>query len=444
MIHARSRLPLEAYSRPDRATKTLFYVTATVILMKDALNVADHYVRSPIPPSAIALGLSTLCILVFFVKSASSRPNPWVVTSLALVAFFYISFLLYTNGSSGSVSMREMAGVYLVNGAVPLFAISSAAYTDTNRLIFSAKFIGTITVFTLAVCFAELSLIWIDRNLVVGELYKLYVDGVIAYPLQTASGEALVRLSGPFYSAFGLCLFLSASSSYYMFRKSISANSAVMISLCFVVVLFTYNRNGLFVFCAVAASSFLVRVFGIGNRRVMALAFSLVVAAVLVAPALIGILWQDTADSSAWLKSSTLFSRLSTWRDIVRFESDAFLYGTGFIQGLGRAGNNQQLFIDNFYLYIAYQVGLIGLCAYVYTTVLVPMRMLYAKVIDIDEARAYYLLCCGMLAFILNIVFFEPVFQMLFFCPALGIISRSRLNKSTPRHEWNLSWRVRQ
>ncbi|HBO1179047.1 TPA: polymerase, partial [Enterobacter kobei] len=132
-------------------------------------------------------------------------------------------------------------------------------------------------------------------------------------------------------------------------------------------------------------------------------------------------------DETALTKVSTLLSRIEAWVIILKIDNiKDLLLGTGLVQGLGE--NNDNFYVDNGYLYLLNQGGLILLIFYLLCWMLMfssLMSGLKRFSNDIYLRNEIYL-CLSLIAVsmtiaLLNNFFFEPLFLILVLMKCLTV-----------------------
>ncbi|MED9552939.1 polymerase, partial [Escherichia marmotae] len=140
----------------------------------------------------------------------------------------------------------------------------------------------------------------------------------------------------------------------------------------------------------------------------------------------------SSIDYSALTKLSTLFSRIDAWLQVLNINDVArLLFGSGLVQGLGE--DNMNFYVDNGYLYLMHQSGLIVLGLYIATWSYMFISL--SKNIknrrnhnfdSVDEINMCLLLILVSFTLaLLNNLFFEPVFLILVLMKCITVSNKS-------------------
>lgn len=319
------------------------------------------------------------------------------------------------------IAPRDFFGIALVQMMIPLAAITSAIAYDLTSYFARSIHISLIILFVLSVSLAEIAFIAVDKTAAANILVGLWKAGLIAYPIQTGGGAFSVRAPGLFYSAFTLALFCTWVVTLGIFRPQRSLWWTVLAMLAAVVLAFTINRNGIIMCGAVVG---LRLIFG-GNNRIsewkIGLAGLLAAAFIVLVPAVSLMSDISTADDSVYGKTSTMATRANTWNDLLSNQWVDLGIGTGSVQGVVIEGRDPVL-VDNFFLYVAYQDGIV-LTVLAAVLLFLTFWQLLQNRRQSDWIRTYVaMFVAGAIGFALNIVFFEPIYPFLYLAPILSLI----------------------
>jgi hypothetical protein len=255
-----------------------------------------------------------------------------------LVSFFYFTLLPFT--------------IYFSARIFP------NAYIESLKKLFLYLLPLVVTVSLAQIYFS-----YTNKEMTSAFFLNLYNEGVISYPLQTHEGGYEIRLQGIFYSALGLAVFLIFSSSVVL-GLNISKKTKIFILVIFGVMLWlSYNRNGLLAFI-LFLSLYQLNRFKLGQSNLADRIYpflAIILLSISIALPFLNSIFDNLYDSSSAItKLSTLSSRAYTWSYLISQKSSELLFGAGYVQGLGTAGDDT-LMIDNLFLSKSLQSGV--LCA---------------------------------------------------------------------------------
>lgn len=403
----------------------LFTVALYLSVFKDALRIVEYEISSPIPFSAITAVVLALLIAINFSRIFSQKINhDLAIGWLCIIAFIFISAAIHLI-PGGLINVRDFFGIVLVQFMMPFAAITSAMLYDFNKYFSRNKNVLVIVVVVLGVAFLQIAYIAVDKAGAARVFMVMFKEGLIAYPLQTAAGEYTVRAFGVFYSAFALALFCTWVVALGIFRPRMSVIWMSLAVLSLGVLAFTFNRNGI-VMCVIVIG---LRLLFSGKEPVnywkFAVPFFAAAAFIVAVPIISLTLNVSTVDTSLYSKTSTLASRADTWRNLFANRWEELVLGTGQVQGVDIKGVVPVL-VDNFFLQVAFQGGLIALCS-----VILLMGQCFRQLMWSRRYSQWFGLCAALFVsslfgFALNIVFFEPVYQFLFITSILSVIGTAR------------------
>jgi len=181
----------------------------------------------------------------------------------------------------------------------------------------------------------------------------------------------------------------------------------------------TINRNGMLVLAFDLFALLAINLW----PKVKTPSYSVMVCAIfgsLAIPFFGSFIGSAAYDNSALFKLSTLSSRVETWRQILHGSWTDLMLGTGFVQGLGEQGVNTFM-VDNFLLYTAYQAGILIAITMMSLIIYILYKAAGASLGGNSASGSFVILAGGVVAFGLNIAYFEPIFQLLYLGPALSV-----------------------
>ncbi|EGO6620638.1 TPA: O53 family O-antigen polymerase [Escherichia coli] len=274
----------------------------------------------------------------------------------------------------------------------------------------------------------------------VEEFYsQLYNHGLIINPFQTSEEGITLRFSGIFSSGFILASYCCFAIIYYYFNKSVNRIKFAFLFVGFVImVVLTYNRNGMLAF---AVTSLFIMIHTYLRRYYLTLAnlyYVFLIGILFIAPSFIlyfggGIQNSySSIDYSAFTKLSTLFSRIDAWLQVLNINDvSRLLFGSGLVQGLGE--DDMNFYVDNGYLYLLHQSGLIALVLYIATWsyMFISLSKNLKKrrnhnFVSVDEINMCLLLILVSFTLaLLNNLFFEPVFLILVLMKCVTVNNKS-------------------
>ncbi|EFA2315468.1 O53 family O-antigen polymerase, partial [Escherichia coli] len=205
-----------------------------------------------------------------------------------------------------------------------------------------------------------------------------------------------------------------------------------------IMVVLTYNRNGMLAF---AVTSLFIMIHTYLRRYYLTLAnlyYVFLIGILFIAPSFIlyfggGIQnLYSSIDYSAFTKLSTLFSRIDAWLQVLNINDvSRLLFGSGLVQGLGE--DDMNFYVDNGYLYLLHQSGLIALVLYIATWsyMFISLSKNLKKrrnynFVSVDEINMCLLLILVSFTLaLLNNLFFEPVFLILVLMKCVTVNNKS-------------------
>ena len=274
------------------------------------------------------------------------------------------------------------------------------------------------------------------------DFYSLLIlQGVIVNPFQTSEAGISIRFNGVFNSAFVLASFCCIAISYYYFRFSLSKfKFLILFCILSAMVILSYNRNGII---AYAVCSSFVLIYAYARNLYFKLTevyFYTLLVMLIVFPCVI-LIYGDAlfesigaaSDHSALTKVSTLFSRIDSWITVLDIDSlKELLIGTGLVQGLG--DNNDNFYVDNGYLYLLNQGGVLLLVFYIVSWVMMFTSLLKGlkycfndQELKKEISMCLLLILVSMTVAFLNNLFFESFFLVLVFMKCLTVNNKISL-----------------
>ncbi|WP_169197063.1 hypothetical protein [Devosia sp. MC1541] len=409
------------YNPTDRLNMMAFWL----VVFRDFLRVFEYISGINFPFNLIGLAIVSLASVVNFSGRRKSKDAAFFMFMVGLLAVHFL--LLFVRNLDSVSDFRALVGLYYVHCAIPLFVVSLALRYDLQALIQRKNFIMTVL---FIVCFGISQVVFasIEPSGFGTFLMSLHNEGIIAYPLQTViSGGIQIRTMSVFYSAFAFSLIINWLVAYIIFMKPLKWPYIVLVLALVCVQYTTYNRNGFFMLGYILALRLFMPLFSL--RLVAIVAAGIVSALIILGPVLLATF--DTGaggDSSFLLKTSTLQSRVYSWVMISEAPIADWLFGTGFVQGLSQ-NSTEEFFVDNFFIYLIWQNGLIVALVLSVMLILTLYALLPTRRDDKYGGFVFAVFSAGLLGFSLNIMFFEPLFQLLYLAPAVSLICTRRARK---------------
>ncbi|MEP8957126.1 O-antigen ligase family protein [Enterobacter mori] len=399
-------------------------------LFKAASLYIDLNLNYLLVPAFLCLGLFTLAL------GSKLRFNS---SSTLFLIFFILSglfFLINNAYQDNNYTDMQLFLALLMQSIVPVCIILFASTNKMTRNNFVLdNIVDLILKANILVFGIYLIAVNVNYQSVLNFYGNLLAGGVIINPFQTSVEGIAIRFSGIFNSGFLLASFCCVAINYLYFRHACSKSKfLLMYLLLFLIVILTYNRNGIIAF--LLGTIFIVtdKYFAKAYSKLLATYFYFVLSTLCILP-LILLYFSDSIfsniggarDETALTKVSTLLSRIEAWIIVLKIDNiKDLLLGTGLVQGLGE--NNDNFYVDNGYLYLLNQGGLILLIFYLLCWMLMfssLMSGLKRFSNDIYLRNEIYL-CLSLIAVsmtiaLLNNFFFEPLFLILVLMKCLTV-----------------------
>lgn len=399
-------------------------------LFKAASLYIDLNLNYLLVPAFLCLGLFTLAL------GSKLRFNS---SSTLFLIFFILSglfFLINNAYQDNNYTDMQLFLALLMQSIVPVCLILFASTNKMTRNNFVLdNIVDLILKANILVFGIYLIAVNVNYQSVLTFYGNLLAGGVIINPFQTSVEGIAIRFSGIFNSGFLLASFCCVAINYLYFRHACSKSKfLLMYLLLFLIVILTYNRNGIIAF--LLGTIFIVtdKYFAKAYSKLLATYFYFVLSTLCILP-LILFYFSDSIfsniggarDETALTKVSTLLSRIEAWIIVLKIDNiKDLLLGTGLVQGLGE--NNDNFYVDNGYLYLLNQGGLILLIFYLLCWMLMfssLMSGLKRFSNDIYLRNEIYL-CLSLIAVsmtiaLLNNFFFEPLFLILVLMKCLTV-----------------------
>lgn len=351
---------------------------------------------------------------------------------------FLINNIIYDNG----YTWLQIFLALLLQSLIPLILILIANSTrlnpQSNPLLSIIKIMLKLNLISFVF---YLIAVKIDYQSVLSFYSELVSKGIVTNPFQTSLEGVSLRFSGIFNSGFLLATFCCLSLLYYYFNDNHGRLkfSFIYISL-FLMVLSTYNRNGIITYIIGTLFIFIHRYLFKFYSKAIAFSFYAIFTILSLTPVVLTVYKNHIlasintySDQSALTKVSTFFSRIDAWVSVLNVDStNKFLFGTGLVQGLGDANDN--FYVDNGYLYIFTQGGIVLFIIFFFSWGALfssLIRGLRYCVNDLnlrnEISMSLLLMILSMIIAMLNNLFFEPVFLTLVFMKCLLVNKRINL-----------------
>lgn len=399
-------------------------------LFKAASLYIDLNLNYLVVPVFLSLGLFMLAL------GAKLRFNS---ASSSFLVFFISSglfFLINNAYQDNNYTNMQLFLALLMQSIVPACLI---LFASTNKITHNNFILDDIVKLVLKANLIVFGLYLVAVNISYQSVLNFYSDllngGVIINPFQTSEAGITIRFSGIFNSGFLLASFCCVAINYLYFKHACSKTKFLLLYvLLFLIVILTYNRNGIIAFLIVTIFIFADKYFAKAFPRLLASYFYFVLSALCVLP-LILLYFNDSIfsnignarDGSALTKVSTLLSRIEAWVIVLRIDNvKDLLLGTGLVQGLGESNDN--FYVDNGYLYLLNQGGLLLVIFYLLCWMLMFSSLMsglkrYSKNISLKNEiyMCLSLIAVSMTIAFLNNFFFEPLFLILVLMKCLTV-----------------------
>lgn len=365
-------------------------------------------------------------------------------TSAVLFIIFYITsaFLLLINNlfqDHGYTGVQIFLAL-LIQCIVPvcLILFSCSDGIARNNFLFNSvvSLILKMNVICLLVYIIAISLNYQE----VIDFYSGLLDGgVIINPFQTSESGIAIRFNGVFNSGFLLSAFCVLAINYVYFNHALGKFKFLLLySIMLLITILTYNRNGIIAFLIgtffILVNNYFYKYYA---KLLVGYLYSLLLA-LFVFPIIL-IYFSDSIfsgisiapDETALTKVSTLFSRIEAWVVVLKINDvKNLLFGTGLVQGLGE--NIDDFYVDNGYLYLLNQGGILILIFYVISWAVLCYSLLSAlkkcssdSLLRNDIHMCLSLIALSMTIAFLNNFFFEPLFLILVLMKCLTVNNKT-------------------
>ncbi|WP_448660714.1 O-antigen ligase family protein [Enterobacter hormaechei] len=399
-------------------------------LFKAASLYIDLNLNYLVVPVFLTLGLFMLAL------GSKLRFNS---SSSSFLVFFISSgliFLINNAYQDNNYTNMQLFLALLMQSIVPACLI---LFASTNKITQNNFILDNSVKLVLKANLIVFGLYFIAVNISYQSVLNFYSDlfngGVIINPFQTSEAGITIRFSGIFNSGFLLASFCCVAINYLYFKHVCSKTKFLFLYvLLFLMVILTYNRNGIIAFLIVTIFILTNKYFAKAFPRLLAVYFYFVLSALCILP-LILLDFNDSIfsniagarDESALTKVSTLLSRVEAWVIVLKIDNvKDLLLGTGLVQGLGESNDN--FYVDNGYLYLLNQGGLLLLVFYLLCWMLMFSSLrsgLKRYSNDISLKNEIYmclsLIAVSMTIAFLNNFFFEPLFLILVLMKCLTV-----------------------
>lgn len=379
--------------------------------------------------------LLLICVVTLFVKKKVTFNDAKITF---LIYYFLTGVLLLANNcySDHGYSLLQIFLAILMQSILPILLImivSSIAFKDSHDFFYKiVRFLTSANI----ICFViYIGAINVDYKAVLNFYLLLAEKNLIVNPLQTSVAGISLRFSGIFNSGFLLASFCCIAISYYFFECQVSKKKFLLIYIILLIMtLSTYNRNGILAYCLCSFFMFIYTYFRRSYTTALTIYFYFLLALLLIIPCVLIYMGSSIfssvsfgTDQTALTKVSTLVSRIDAWLTVLDInDAKELLFGTGLVQGLGDSMEN--FYVDNGYLYLLNQGGLLLLIFYLFCwgTVFIKLTKFLNNsslkadmVIKRDVSLHLLLIVVSMTIAFLNNYFFEPIFQILVFMKCL-------------------------
>lgn len=399
-------------------------------LFKAASLYIDLNLNYVLVPASLALGL------FFLILGAKLNFNS--AASLFLIFFILSGLFFLINNAYQNNNYTDMQ-IFLALFMQSIVPICLILFASTNKMSRNNFVLHNIVFFVLKTNLLVFAIYLIAVNINYQSVLNFYGDlltgGVIINPFQTSDAGITIRFSGIFNSGFLLASFCCIAINYLYFKHTCSKSIFLLLYiLLFLMVVLTYNRNGILAFLAGTIFMFVDKYFSKAYPKLLAAYFYCVLVALCVLP-LVLLYFDDSIfsniggarDETALTKVSTLLSRVEAWVIVLQVDNiKDLLLGTGLVQGLGE--NNDNFYVDNGYLYLLNQGGLILLIFYILCWVWVFLSLMsglkkYSNdiVLKNEIHMCLSLIAVSMTIAFLNNFFFEPLFLILVLMKCLTV-----------------------
>lgn len=399
-------------------------------LFKAASLYIDLNLNYLLVPGFLALGLF---IITLGVKLRFNN------SSLLFLLFFVSSGLLFLINNAYQDNNYTDLQLFLAMMMQSIVPICLVLFASTNQMtrndIVLDNIINLVLKANLLVFGAYLIAVNVNYQSVLSFYGDLLDGGVIINPFQTSDAGITIRFSGIFNSGFLLASFCCVAINYVYFRHSCSKSRFLLLYfLLFLIVFLTYNRNGIIAFLISTVFIFTDKYYAKAYPKLLAAYFYFVLLTSCVLPLAL-LYFNDSIfssvgsarDETALTKVSTLLSRIEAWVLVLKIDDiKDLLLGTGLVQGLGE--NNDNFYVDNGYLYLLNQGGVLLLIFYLLCWVFIFSSLMsglksYSNDISLknDIYMCLSLIAVSMTIAFLNNFFFEPLFLILVLMKCLTV-----------------------
>jgi len=397
----------------------------------------------------IGLNLNYILVPVFFATSMltliiisrfkfDSTALLFLIFFIASGAIFLINNSLQDNNYTGIQIFLALFMQCILPVCFILFSCSERITNSPDLYNTVVNFILKLNILVLAIYLVAISL---NYQRVINFYSELLEGGAIINPFQTSEAGISIRFSGIFNSGFLLAAFCGLAINYVYFNRVLGRfKFQVLYSILLIIVFLTYNRNGIIAFLISTIFILVNAYFYKAYTKLIVAYFSSLILALFIFPVIL-LYYSDyffttissATDETALTKVSTLFSRIEAWIVVLKINNiKDLLIGTGLVQGLGE--NIDNFYVDNGYLYILNQGGLLLLIFYIISWVMMFSSLLLGlnKCSNNILLRNEIQMCLSLIAVsmtiaFLNNFFFEPLFLILVFMKCLTVNNKINL-----------------
>jgi|GEM_PF-3505311 hypothetical protein len=395
----------------------------------------------------ITIPLSLIFSLLFVALNRKIKLTPQSIIFLLFFLLSMTAFILNNVAINNGYNVLQITLAITLQYILPIVLICVSGSNGLKGDIFKFP-VSIITTLNIMVLFCFILFLLLDHQAVVDFYVELANNGLIINPIQTSEEGTALRFSGVFSSGYLLATYCCLGIIYYYFDSSTDARKFILIYLIFfVMVILTYNRNGILAYIVSTLFIFIHFYFKRYYNTLICMYYIMLIGLIFITPGFL-IYFSDailhisagSIDHSALTKVSTLFSRINAWLLIVNVSDFGdFLTGTGLVQGLGDI--NEDFYVDNGYLYLLYQSGILLLIFYIlcwsfmFATLSRGIKhcIVYNRMLSNDISMCLLLIIVSFTLAFLNNLFFEPVFLTLVFMKC--IVTNNRLKSSYEKNK---------
>jgi len=406
----------------------LFIIAVYLIMGKDLLRFLEYYFSIPIPLNLISFTCVVVSIFVYLYDLRRGRLHFYHLVALHLIAIDFITLIVII--SYKGFSLRDMVGVSYFHVLIPLFVVLVSNKLNFYNVFFTNKKLYPFVLFVLAAGVLQLACFKIFPDQSVQWLDFFYKNGWISWPFRISATGIYPRVVSIFYASFPFGLFVVFIYSVLVFSQVQRAKKILFSVLLVVLLFFTYNRNSYLAFGVVTGFKIISMMPRHINRAILASLFLVLLTFLnLFAPLIITNLPSSYFERSEdpFTKTTTVGSRVKAWNKSTKSLDADFLFGTGAIQGT----KNTSTLADNFIIYKIQLNGLL-LASFWFVFFLI---IIWGVIKALLQYQPHSLLNAALLGSFFsmasfNIVFYEPLFQVLYLGTILSLLRGGGWDKS--------------